>query len=129
MTRALVFTRTKHGADQVVEQPGRGRHHRRRDPRQQEPGQRERALDGFKRRQDPGPGRDRHRRPRHRRRRRVSHVINYDLPDVPETYVHRIGRTARAGAGGSAIAFCTPEDRGLLRDIEKTIRPGAGDGA
>jgi len=52
----------------------------------------------------------------------VSHVVNYDLPHVPESYVHRIGRTARAGAEGTAIAFCTPEDRGLLRDIEKTIR-------
>ena len=52
----------------------------------------------------------------------MSHVINYDLPFVPEQYVHRIGRTARAGAEGDAIAFCTPEDRPLLRDIEKTIR-------
>ena len=52
----------------------------------------------------------------------VSHVINYDLPYVPESYVHRIGRTARAGAGGTAIAFCAPEERALLRDIERTIR-------
>ncbi len=52
----------------------------------------------------------------------VSHVFNYDLPFVPESYVHRIGRTARAGAAGEAIAFCTPEERGLLRDIERTIR-------
>jgi ATP-dependent RNA helicase RhlE len=52
----------------------------------------------------------------------VSHVVNFDLPYVPESYVHRIGRTARAGATGEAIAFCTPEDRPLLRDIEKTIR-------
>jgi ATP-dependent RNA helicase RhlE len=52
----------------------------------------------------------------------VSHVINYDLPEVPEQYVHRIGRTARAGAEGQAIAFCAPEERGLLRDIERLTR-------
>ena len=49
----------------------------------------------------------------------VSHVVNYDLPNVPESYVHRIGRTARAGATGIAIAFCTPEERGDLAAIEK----------
>jgi ATP-dependent RNA helicase RhlE len=52
----------------------------------------------------------------------VSHVVNFDLPDVPEQYVHRIGRTARAGADGIAIAFCSPEERGNLRDIERTTR-------
>ena len=52
----------------------------------------------------------------------VSHVINFDLPDVPEQYVHRIGRTARAGADGIAIAFCSHEERGNLRDIERTTR-------
>ena len=52
----------------------------------------------------------------------VSHVVNFDLPDVPEQYVHRIGRTARAGAGGIAIAFCSHEERGNLRDIERTTR-------
>jgi ATP-dependent RNA helicase RhlE len=52
----------------------------------------------------------------------VSHVVNFDLPDVPEQYVHRIGRTARAGAGGIAIAFCSPDERGNLRDIERTTR-------
>jgi ATP-dependent RNA helicase RhlE len=52
----------------------------------------------------------------------VSHVVNFDLPDVPEQYVHRIGRTARAGAAGIAIAFCSPEERGNLRDIERTTR-------
>ncbi|MCU4654111.1 DEAD/DEAH box helicase [Roseibacterium sp. SDUM158016] len=49
----------------------------------------------------------------------VKHVYNFDLPNVPETYVHRIGRTARAGADGAAIAFCTPEEMGELRDIQK----------
>jgi ATP-dependent RNA helicase RhlE len=48
----------------------------------------------------------------------VSHVINFDLPNVPETYVHRIGRTARAGAAGTAISFCSPEERTELRAIE-----------
>lgn len=48
-------------------------------------------------------------------------VINYDLPNIPETYVHRIGRTGRAGAGGKAISFCDAEERAYLRDIEKLI--------
>jgi ATP-dependent RNA helicase RhlE len=48
--------------------------------------------------------------------------VNFDLPDVPEQYVHRIGRTARAGADGIAIAFCSPDERGNLRDIERTTR-------
>lgn len=52
----------------------------------------------------------------------ISLVINYDLPNEPESYVHRIGRTARAGAEGSAIALCDPEERAYLRDIEKLIR-------
>lgn len=51
----------------------------------------------------------------------VSHVINYDLPDVPETYIHRIGRTGRAGHGGVAITFCSPNQFNLLQDIEKHI--------
>jgi ATP-dependent RNA helicase RhlE len=49
-------------------------------------------------------------------------VVNYDMPDVPENYVHRIGRTARAGAGGVAIAFCAPEEREELHAVEKLIR-------
>jgi ATP-dependent RNA helicase RhlE len=51
----------------------------------------------------------------------VSHVINYDLPEVPETYIHRIGRTGRAGHGGVAIAFCSPNQFNLFQDIEKHI--------
>lgn len=60
----------------------------------------------------------------------VAYVINYDLPNAPESYVHRIGRTARAGRDGTAISFCSPEERGQLRDIEKLIgrRFGAVDG-
>ena len=52
----------------------------------------------------------------------VTHVINFDLPNDPESYVHRIGRTARAGATGMAISFCDHDERAYLRDIEKTIR-------
>jgi ATP-dependent RNA helicase RhlE len=52
----------------------------------------------------------------------ISHVVNYDLPNVPETYVHRIGRTARAGAAGIAISLCDGEEMAFLRDIEKLIR-------
>ena len=52
----------------------------------------------------------------------VSHVINYELPNVPETYVHRIGRTARAGKSGIAISLCGAEERQYLRDIERLIR-------
>ena len=52
----------------------------------------------------------------------ISHVVNFDLPNIPESYVHRIGRTARAGAAGIAISFCDAEERAYLRDIEKLIR-------
>ena len=52
----------------------------------------------------------------------VTYVINYDLPEVPDSYVHRIGRTARAGREGEAIAFCSPEEAGLLRQIQRLMR-------
>jgi ATP-dependent RNA helicase RhlE len=52
----------------------------------------------------------------------VSHVVQFELPNVPEAYVHRIGRTARAGADGSAVAFCADDERNLLKDIEKVTR-------
>ena len=51
----------------------------------------------------------------------VTHVINYDMPMEAETYVHRIGRTARAGADGHSISFCTTEDRACLRDVERLL--------
>jgi ATP-dependent RNA helicase RhlE len=119
--RALVFSRTKHGADKIVRQliaagiDANAIHGNKSQP------QRERAIAAFKSGQIrilvatdiaargidiPG----------------VSHVVNFDLPDVPEQYVHRIGRTARAGATGIAIAFCSSEERGNLRDIERTTR-------
>ncbi len=49
-------------------------------------------------------------------------MINFDLPNVPEQYVHRIGRTARAGLGGRAVSFCAPDERAYLRDIEKLTK-------
>src|SRR6185437_7201132 len=52
----------------------------------------------------------------------VSHVVNFELPNVPEQYVHRIGRTARAGADGVAISYCAEDERAYLRDIEKLTR-------
>jgi ATP-dependent RNA helicase RhlE len=52
----------------------------------------------------------------------VRHVYNFDLPDVPETYVHRIGRTARAGADGSAVALVAPDEMLLLRDVERAMK-------
>ena len=61
----------------------------------------------------------------------ISHVINFDLPHEPESYVHRIGRTARAGAAGVALSLCDASERGQLRAIERLIRrplPVAGDG-
>ena len=52
----------------------------------------------------------------------ISHVIQFDLPNEPESYIHRIGRTGRAGAGGIALAFCSDEERPFLRDIEKLMQ-------
>jgi ATP-dependent RNA helicase RhlE len=119
--RVLVFTRTKHGADKVVrglEKAGISAsaiHGNKSQP------QRERALAAFRSGAAPvliatdiaarGIDVD-----------GVSHVINYDLPNVPESYVHRIGRTARAGATGLAVSFCNDEERAYLRDIEKLTR-------
>ncbi|MCM2322829.1 MAG: DEAD/DEAH box helicase [Oligoflexia bacterium] len=52
----------------------------------------------------------------------ITHVYNYDVPNIPESYVHRIGRTARAGKGGIAVSLCAPQERSFLRDIERLIR-------
>ncbi|TXN73142.1 DEAD/DEAH box helicase, partial [Methylobacterium sp. WL18] len=119
--RVLVFTRTKHGADRVVRGldkagiAGAAIHGNKSQP------QRERALQAFRdgdcrvlvatdiaARGIDVDG--------------VSHVVNFDLPNVPESYVHRIGRTARAGATGLAISFCNDEERAYLRDIERLTR-------
>ena len=85
-------------------------------------GQRERALGAFRDGERRGPGRDRHRRARHRRSG-VTHVVQLrPARTCPSNYVHRIGRTARAGASGIAIAFCSRDERVDLKDIEKLTR-------
>ena len=119
--RALVFSRTKHGADRVVRQLGNAGIAAVAIHGNKSQAQREKALAAFRSgetrvlvatdvaaRGIDIPG--------------VSHVINYELPNVPESYVHRIGRTARAGRDGRAIAFCADDERPFLRDIEKLTR-------
>lgn len=120
VTRSLIFTRTKHGADRVVKRlaecglPSLAIHGNKSQ------GQRQRALDAFKNstvdilvatdvaaRGIDIPG--------------ITHVFNYEIPNVPEQYIHRIGRTARASAEGRAIAFVAPEEKGYLKDIEKLL--------
>lgn len=119
--RALVFTRTKHGADRVVKLlAGNGIAANAIHGNKSQP-QRERALAAFKSGEVPilvatdiaARGID---------ISGVSHVFNFELPNVPEQYVHRIGRTARAGASGIAISFCADDERPYLKDIEKTTR-------
>jgi ATP-dependent RNA helicase RhlE len=121
MDRVLIFSRTKHGADRIVKQlaasgiPANAIHGNKSQP------QRERALAEFKggkvkiliatdiaARGIDVSG--------------VSHVINFDLPNVPEQYVHRIGRTARAGAAGVAVAFCAEDERAYLKGIERLTK-------
>jgi ATP-dependent RNA helicase RhlE len=119
--RAIVFTRTKHGADRVVRQLGQKGLAAEAIHGNKSQGQRERALAAFR------DGRVRTLIATDIAARGIdvdgiSHVINFDLPNVPESYVHRIGRTARAGADGVAISFCDNEERTYLRDIEKLIR-------
>jgi ATP-dependent RNA helicase RhlE len=119
--RALIFTRTKHGADKVVRGLVRAGLTAAAIHGNKSQGQRERVLAAFRRGEvrtlvatdiaARGIDVD-----------GISHVINFDLPNVPETYLHRIGRTARAGAAGVAISLCDAEEAALLRDIEKLIR-------
>jgi len=123
MTRALVFTRTKRGADRVVRHLGRCDVAASAIHSNKSQNARTRALGSFK----DGSTRvlvasdiasrgldvdD------------ISHVVNYDLPGEAETYVHRIGRTGRAGAQGQAISFCSGEQRDELRDIERLLGKG-----
>lgn len=119
--RALVFTRTKHGADKVVRVLAKCGIRSEAIHGNKSQNQRTRALDAFR------DGEIRTLIATDIAARGidvdgVSHVFNYDLPNVPESYVHRIGRTARAGADGIAISFCDAEERAFLRDIEKIIR-------
>lgn len=121
ISRALVFARTKHGADRVVRKLQSAGFNADAIHGNKSQGQRTRALEAFKKgyarllvaTEIAARGIDVD---------EVSHVINFDLPNVPEQYVHRIGRTARAGLGGQAISFCAPDERAYLRDIEKTIK-------
>jgi ATP-dependent RNA helicase RhlE len=121
MNRVIVFTRTKHGADKVADHLGRAGHQAEAIHGNKSQNTRQRALELFRK----GHARilvatdiaargididD------------VSHVINYELPDVAENYVHRIGRTARAGSGGTAIAFCDPAEHQSLKAIERLVR-------
>jgi len=116
--RAIVFLRTKHGAEKLMKHLDSRGFATASIHGNKSQGQRERALKAFKTgeinvlvatdvaaRGIDVPG--------------VTHVYNYDLPEVADAYVHRIGRTARAGNDGKAIAFCTPEESGLLRDIQR----------
>jgi ATP-dependent RNA helicase RhlE len=117
---ALVFTRTKHGANKVVEQIIRAGVTADAIHGNKSQSARQKALSGFKSKRVKvlvatdiaarGIDVD-----------SLSHVINYDLPDVPETYINRIGRTGRAGMSGIAISFCDNEEKSLLRHINKVI--------
>jgi len=118
--RALVFTRTKHGANKVVKLLDRNGVQSAAIHGNKSQSARQRALEAFRAgdirlliatdiaaRGIDVDG--------------ISHVINYDLPNIPESYVHRIGRTARAGSRGLAISFCDEEEVAYLRDIERLI--------
>jgi ATP-dependent RNA helicase RhlE len=119
--RALIFTRTKHGADKVVRGLNQAGIAAEAIHGNKSQGQRERVMASFR------AGRIKTLVATDIAARGIdvdgiSHVINYDLPNIPESYVHRIGRTARAGADGIAISFCDGEEAAFLRDIEKLIR-------
>src|SRR5713226_5088547 len=119
--RVLVFTRTKHGANKVVTQLARASIFAQAIHGNKSQSAREQALSNFK------GGSTRVLVATDIAARGIdvdgiSHVINYDLPNEPESYVHRIGRTARAGAAGAAISLCSAEELPHLRAIEKLIR-------
>lgn len=120
MSRSLVFSRTKHGANRVAQFLDKGGVRSAAIHGNKSQGARTRALDAFKNgdidvlvatdiaaRGIDVDG--------------VTHVVNFDLPNVPETYVHRIGRTARAGASGVAMSLCDEEERDYLVDIERLV--------
>jgi ATP-dependent RNA helicase RhlE len=118
--RSIVFLRTKHGAEKLMKHLDATGYSVASIHGNKSQGQRERALKGFRDGQIKtliatdvaARGID---------IPAVSHVFNYDLPEVPDAYIHRIGRTARAGREGIAIAFCGPDEGRLLRDIEKLM--------
>ncbi len=116
----LVFTRTKHGADKIARNLANARIAAQAIHGNKSQGFRQLALNNFKLKRTrvlvatdiAARGID---------VQKLSYVINFDMPEVPETYVHRIGRTGRAGQGGIALSFCDREEKGYLRDIEKLI--------
>ena len=118
ISSALVFTRTKHGADRVVRDLLRGGIKAQAIHGNKSQNARQQALQNFKDKVTrvlvatdiAARGID---------VEAISHVINFDLPEIPESYVHRIGRTGRAGLGGTAISFCDTEEIKLLKDIER----------
>ena len=121
MKRVIVFTRTKHGANKVADQLGKNGYKADAIHGNKSQNARQRALESF---------RSGHVRvlvatdiaARGIDIDDITHVVNFDLPHEPESYVHRIGRTARAGAGGTAIAFCDASERGQLKAIERLTR-------
>src|SRR5262245_41730277 len=121
VTRALVFTRTKHGADRVARHLGRCGIRAEAMHGDKSQSSRQRSLASFKSNRPPvlvatdlaARGID---------VEGVSHVFNYDLPHEPETYVHRIGRTGRAGATGVAVSLCDGEERAYLQAIQRLTR-------
>jgi ATP-dependent RNA helicase RhlE len=121
VSKALVFTRTKHGANKVVRNLEKAKVQADAIHGNKSQTSRTRALENFRR------GRTRVLVATDIAARGIdvdgiTHVINYDLPNIPESYVHRIGRTARAGADGIAISFCDSEEGPYLRDIQSLIR-------
>ena len=120
-TRTLVFARTKHGADKIVKHLVRAGIRAAAIHGNKSQNVRQRTLDAFKSNRPPvlvatdiaARGLDVD---------GISHVINYELPEVPEIYVHRIGRTGRAGATGIATSFCGRDERDQLRQIERLTR-------
>ncbi|HEX3485464.1 MAG TPA: DEAD/DEAH box helicase, partial [Micropepsaceae bacterium] len=121
MKRVIVFTRTKHGANKVAEHLGKAGHVAEAIHGNKSQNARQRALEEFR------SGRARVLVATDIAARGididgVTHVVYFELPDVAESYVHRIGRTARAGTGGVAIAFCDPAERDSLRAIERLVK-------
>ena len=121
MNRVIVFTRTKHGANRVAEHLSKAGVVAAAIHGNKSQNARQRALADFK------AGRARVLVATDIAARGidvadVSHVVNFELPNIPESYVHRIGRTARAGAAGIAISFCDPGEKSYLRDIERLTR-------
>jgi ATP-dependent RNA helicase RhlE len=121
LKRAIVFTRTKHRANRVCEQINKLGIESQALHGNKSQAARQRALEAFRKGEVKvlvatdiaarGIDVD-----------GITHIINFELPNVPEDYVHRIGRTARAGAHGTAISLCDPSEQPYLRDIEKLIK-------